>query len=346
MSHASKLISVVIPAYNEEACVDELASRLERVFEALPNYDFEVIVVENGSWDRTYELLLDIRRRDPRFKIVQLARNFGADGGFTAGLMHARGEAAVIMSADLQDPPEMIEQLVAKWEEGYENVYGIVTARRGTGLVRRINSRAFYWVIGKLTDNLVPPNASDFRLVDRRVYETVNTMNEQNRFLRGLFAWVGYRSVGIEYERPPRHGGSSKANTMHVLDLATRGILAHSNVPLKVIPLVGGAISLFSFVGLLYVGVTYFFFGLPFQGFGTIVGLSLLLFGFLFSILGIIGQYIGLIYEEVKRRPNFVVRETVGLDPERKLAALGDSTRWSSGLDLEDRERGVAEDEV
>jgi len=308
------LISIVVPAYNEESCVEELARRLAQVFAGLDAYEFEVILVENGSNDRTYDLLLDIHERDRRFNVVQLARNFGTDGGMTAGLAYAKGEAAVIMSADLQDPPEMIAMFLERWAEGFENVYGVVTARRGTGPLRRFNSRLFYWVIGRLTGQRVPENASDFRLVDRRVYETVNAMHEQNRFMRGLFAWVGYRSVGVEYERPPRFGGESKAGTMHVLDLATKGILSHSNVPLKVVPWLGGIISLGSFIALVTLTIRFFLFGVPFRGFGTIVGISLLLFGFLFVILGLIGQYIGLIYEEVKHRPNYVVRGIVGLD--------------------------------
>ena len=166
-----KMISVITSAYNEADCVDELARRLVAVFDALPRYDFEVIIVENGSNDETFAFLEDVRRRDPRFKIVQLARNFRMDGGITAGLEHAHGDAAVLMTADLQDPPEMIPEFITRWEEGYENVYGIVTVRKGTGRIRSVNSRLFYWVIGKLTGNLIPANASDFRLLDRRVYE-------------------------------------------------------------------------------------------------------------------------------------------------------------------------------
>ena len=205
MTAQRKLISVVIPAYNEEACVDELARRLQGVFAANPAYDFEVIVVENGSVDSTWEKLIAIHGCDARFKILRLARNFRMDGGLTAGLAHAKGDAAVLMTADLQDPPELISEFIAKWEEGYENIYMVVTARRGTGPIRRFNSRLFYWVAGKLTDNLIPRNASDFRLVDRKVYETINTMEERNRFVRGLFAWVGFRSIGIEHEREPRY---------------------------------------------------------------------------------------------------------------------------------------------
>jgi dolichol-phosphate mannosyltransferase len=175
------LISIIVPAYNERENVEELARRLGLVFaERLPGYAFEAIIVENGSADDTWEKLEGVHLADPRFKAVQLARNFRMDGGITAGLQYATGDAAVIMTADLQDPPEVIPEFVAKWEEGYENVYGIVTERQGTGPIRRLNSEMFYWLAGKLTGEAFPRNASDFRLVDRRVYEAVRNMDERN----------------------------------------------------------------------------------------------------------------------------------------------------------------------
>jgi polyisoprenyl-phosphate glycosyltransferase len=308
-----KLVSVIIPAYNEEECVDELAKRLQGVFAANPKYDFEVIIVENGSIDSTWEKLLAIHESDARFKILRLARNFRMDGGLTAGLAHAKGDAAVLMTADLQDPPELITQFIEKWEEGYENVYGIVTARHGTGPLRRFNSRMFYWVAGKLTDDLIPPNASDFRLVDRKVYETINTMEERNRFVRGLFAWVGFKSIGIEMERAPRYGGVSNAHSFKVIELAFKGIFAHSYVPLTLITLSGLTLSFLSIVTIIALTVKFILFGVPFPGFGSIIALMLLLFGFLFSMLGVVAQYIGLIYEEVKQRPNYIVQAEVGL---------------------------------
>jgi polyisoprenyl-phosphate glycosyltransferase len=313
MNAPRKLISVVIPAYNEEACVDELAHRLQGVFAENSAYDFEVIIVENGSIDRTWEKLLEIHRCDDRFKVLRLARNFRMDGGLTAGLQFATGDAAVLMTADLQDPPELITQFIAKWEEGYENVYGVVTKRRGTGPIRRFNSRMFYWVAGRLTDNLIPPNASDFRLVDRKVYETINTMEERNRFVRGLFAWVGFKSIGIEHERAPRYGGESNAHSLKVIDLAFKGIFAHSYIPLTLITLSGITLSILSILTIVVLAVKFVLFGVPFPGFGSIVALMLLLFGFLFCMLGVVSQYVGLIYEEVKHRPNFIVQEKVGL---------------------------------
>lgn len=307
-----KLVSVVVPAFNESECVEELATRLQAVFDSHPRYDFEAVIVENGSSDDTWDKLVKIHESDGRFRILQLARNFRMDGGITAGLAHVRGDAAVIMCADLQDPPELIGSFLEKWEEGYENIYMVVTARRGTGPIRRFNSRAFYWLIGRLTDSRIPKNASDFRLVDRRVIDAVNAMQERNRFVRGLFAWVGYRSIGVEHERPERHGGESKAHTLKVLDLAVKGILAHSYVPLRMITVIGGLVSALSLLAILVLMVKFVAFGVPFPGFGTIICLMLLMFGVLFSILGVVSEYVGLIYEEVKQRPNYVVRDRVG----------------------------------
>jgi polyisoprenyl-phosphate glycosyltransferase len=308
-----KLISIVIPAYNETDCVDELARRLQGVFAANPGYEFEAIIVENGSVDDTYEKLVKIHDDDPRFKIVRLARNFRMDGGLTAGLAHANGDAAVIMTADLQDPPEMITTFIEKWEEGYENVYGVVTARHGTGPIRRMNSRIFYWVMGKLTDDRIPRNASDFRLVDRKVYETINTMEERNRFVRGLFAWVGFKSIGVEHERAPRYGGVSNAHSLKVIDLAMKGIFAHSYAPLKLISLFGLIVSGCSFLAIAILTVDFIAFGVPFPGFGSIIAVMLLMFGLLFSMLGIVSEYVAMIYEEVKQRPNYIVSERIGL---------------------------------
>jgi polyisoprenyl-phosphate glycosyltransferase len=308
-----KRIVVVTSAYNEAECIDELARRLAAVFDQMPAYDFETIVVENGSGDETFEKLEAIHRRDPRFKVVQLARNFRMDGGLTAGLASVDGDAVVLMTADLQDPPEMIPRFVAKWEEGYENVYGIVTARRGTGPLRRMNSRLFYWTIGKLTGGLIPANASDFRLLDRKVYEVVREMDERNRFVRGLVAWVGFRSIGVEHERDERFAGESKAHSLPVLQLAVKAVFAHSQVPLVIIPTIGIGLFVASIVALVVLVIDFVALGVPFPGFGTIVALMVMMFGILFCLLGIVSVYIGLIYDEVKGRPNFVVRETLGL---------------------------------
>jgi glycosyltransferase involved in cell wall biosynthesis len=308
-----KLISIVVPAYNEQDNVDELTTRLQAVFAVNPTYDFEAIIVENGSLDNTYEKLLAVHQQDSRFKILQLARNFRMDGGITAGLNSATGDAAVIMTADLQDPPELITEFIKKWEEGYENIYGIVTKRNGTGLIRRFNSQLFYKVANALTDGKIPSNVSDFRLVDKKVYETINSIHERNRFIRGLFAWVGYKSIGIKHERAERFAGESGAHTLKVIELAIKGIFAHSYVPLKLITLIGIVVSTLSFILLGWTLIKAVIWGVPFEGYGMIMTVMLLMFGVLFTMLGIVSEYVGLIYEEVKQRPNFVVKNKIGL---------------------------------
>ena len=284
------------------------------MFTKHPDLDFQPIIIENGSVDRTWERLQKVAATDPRFKVVRLSRNFRMDGGLTAGLHYATGDALVMMAADLQDPPEMISEFIAKWQEGYDVVHQVVTRREGSGWVRRMNSQIFYWMINRLTGGMMPRNVSDFKLVDRKVYRAVRSMEERNRFVRGLFAWVGFRTIGLPCPRPERFAGVSNAHTWKVIELALKGIMAHSYIPLKLITGAGLMVSLGAFITLAIVIFRAFAYGVPFAGYGTIVGIMLLMFGILFIILGVIGEYVGLIYEEVKQRPNFVVSATIGLD--------------------------------
>lgn len=311
-----RLISIVVPAYNESECVDELARRLQSVFAPLlPAYDFEAIIVENGSVDDTFEKLLAIRAADCRFKILRLSRNFGAEGAVTAGLRRATGDAAVIMCADLQDPPEVIPRFIERWEAGYENVYGVITRRADESIVRRLATRAFYWIIDKLSDRPVPRNVSDFRLVTRRAYEALNAMQERNRMMRTMWGWIGFKAVGVPHERPPRHGGKSTYAFFRNVRFALNGIIASSVAPLKVIPLFGISLSALSFVTLIGMAISWFAYGVPFAGYGTIVALMLLMFGLLFMLLGVISEYVGMIFEEVRQRPSFILSSEHGFGP-------------------------------
>lgn len=313
---AKKLISIVIPAYNEEECVDKLYDGLVAVINPITKYDFEIIITDNGSYDNTFKKLLKINAKDPRFKIVKLTRNCGGDGGISAGLKFAKGDAAIITYADLEDPPHLFNQFLEKWEEGYKHVYGVTKARQGE-FIRRMNSKLFYFLINKLTNNVVPKNVADFRLVDRQVYREINDITEQNKFLRGLFAWLNYKSIGIEYDRNlVRAGGVSKASTFTTVALALKGIFSYSNFPLKIASFLGIITSSISFLAMLYFIIQYVFFNNPppFNGFGTIICLILLLFGMMFLLIGLLGEYVGLIYNEVKGRPTFVIDQLVGLD--------------------------------
>jgi polyisoprenyl-phosphate glycosyltransferase len=306
-----KKISIIIPAYNEEDCVEELVKRLRSVFEKETKYEFETVLVENGSTDATFELMKKVIGDDKRFKIIKLSRNFRMDGGLTAGLEHITGDACVWMTADLQDPPENISMFIREWENGYKNVYGIVSKRVGTKLIRKINSNIFYFVANILTGNQIPRNVSDFRLLDKTAYLAIRSMKERNRFLRGLAAWVGFKSKGIPMERPPRFGGQSNASTFKVIDLAVKGIFAYSNIPLRFMMFIG-AFFMFASVFIIFpLSIFWIIKGVPFAGFGTLISLVLILFGILSFMIGILSEYIGLIYEEVKKRPSFIVDETI-----------------------------------
>ena len=309
-----KLISVVIPAYNEEDVLDELQKRLKNVMDASIDYEFEIIIVENGSWDSSFEKLVSISKEDPRFKVIQLSRNFGCDGGIAAGLKYARGDAAVIMNADLQDPPEMIDQFIKKWEEGYEIIYGIIEKRRGVSITKRILSSIAYKIINNLTNGTIPENVSDFRLIDSKVYSVVNKMDEKNKFLRGIFAWTGFRQTGIPYERPPRYAGEPKAGYCMAFNVAMNGIFSFSYFPLHLATILGFIISISSFIGIFIQIGLFLLYGREVPGFTTTIVLMLFLFGVLFSLLGIIGVYIARIYDEVKERPSFIVKNAIGFN--------------------------------
>ena len=309
MTATKKLISIVVPAFNEEDCIDELARRLTAVMDGLTSYQFEALIVENGSTDKTWSLLQKIATSDGRFKPIRLSRNFGMDGGVTAGLELATGDACVIMTADLQDPPELIVEFVEKWEAGYENIFMIVEKRSTSNILRRINSKLFYFMADRLTGGLIPKDVSDFRLVDRKVYEAVRGMEERNRFVRGLFAWVGFRSFGIKHPRPARFGGESKARLSTVLRLAKHGILSFSDIPLRFITWFGLVCSGLALGTMVVFAILKFIIGTPFAGFATIVTIVLFFFGLLSFMIGILAEYVAMIHSEVKNRPNFIIAE-------------------------------------
>ena len=303
------LISIAIPAYNESANVDELWSRLKLMFSELDTeYDFEVVVCENGSHDNTFDKLFEIKRNDNRLKIVQLSRNFHMEGGMLAALSEVTGDACVIMSADLQDPPEMIPEMIKKWRSGIDHVYTVITHRHGESRFRQIAAEIFYWMIDRISDTPVPRNASDFRLVDRQMYEAFNNLPEKDRMVRAVWGWIGFTSASMEYERPARTGGTSSFNPFVTGAFAIRGMLASSLKPLKLIPIAGLILSGISFIALVVGIVRAFIEGVPSPGFGTISSLILLMFGLLFLLLSVLAEYIGMIFTEVRARPTFIVR--------------------------------------
>lgn len=304
-----KKVTCIITAYNEEDNVKEVFSQLENVNKNLENYKLDYLFIENGSSDDTLKNLKELKSKNKNIKIIKLSRNFGFDGGITAGLDLVDSDAAVIMTSNLQDDPKIIPQFIQKWEEGYEMVYGIVKSRPGKSIFRRVNSIIYYRILKFATKGLIPMDVSDFRLVDIKVIKALRTMRESNRFFRGFFSWVGFNTIGIEFQRQERFSGKSKADTLKVLGFALRSIFAFSNLPLKISTFFTFLFSVASIVMLSIQVYRWINFGVPFDGYGTIIGFGLLIASILFGVISILGQYISLIFDETKQRPLYIIDE-------------------------------------
>ncbi len=300
-------ISVVVPMYNEESNLASLFSRLQAVLHGVTD-SYEIVCVNDGSSDGTLERLLEISQRDPRVIVVDLARNFGKEIALTAGLDHARGRAVIPIDADLQDPPELIADFVQKWREGYEVVYAQRRTRKGETLVKLASANLFYRTINKMTEIRIPHNTGDYRLLDRRVVEVLRQMPERTRFMKGLFAWVGFRQLAVEFDRDPRLSGQTKWNYIKLWRLALDGITSFTSVPLKIWSYLGGVIALIAFVYMLFLVLRTTIFGVDVPGYASIMVIVLFLGGIQLLGIGILGEYIGRIFDEVKRRPMYVVK--------------------------------------
>jgi dolichol-phosphate mannosyltransferase len=305
------LLSVVVPIHNEQESLGPLEERLSQVLDSLGE-PAEVILVDDGSTDQTPVLMALLAGRDPRYKILTLSRNFGHQIAITAGLDRAAGEAIVIMDGDLQDPPEVIPELVARWREEYDVVYAVRRRREGEPFFRRLRAALFYRLFRVVTDLDAPVDVGDFRLIDRRVLTVLNGMRERHRYLRGMVSWVGFRQTGVEYVREERYGGESKYPFAKLLQLGLNGVISFSNAPLELalrIGLVVSALSLATGVAAIVIKIVGLF---PIPGTATIVVLIAFLGGMQLLILGILGTYLGRIYDEVKARPLYLVDREIG----------------------------------
>lgn len=307
--------SFVVPIYNEEDTLPELERRLGAVLDGLDG-PAEVILVDDGSSDRSPELLAEISRRDPRFKTIHFTRNFGHQMAITAGLDRAAGDAVVVMDGDLQDPPELAQELIARWREGYEVVYAVREDRRVEPFFRRAAIGLFYRILRRLSDVDIPPDAGDFRLIDRRALDQFRLMRENNRYVRGLFAWIGFRQIGVPYRRDARYAGETKYPLRKLVKLGTDGILGFSNVPLRLTMALGFLVSGTSFVlGVVAIVLRIFDVG-SVPGWASIVVVVSFLGGVQLIVTGTMGLYVARIYEEVKGRPLYIVRESHGFAAE------------------------------
>jgi glycosyltransferase involved in cell wall biosynthesis len=306
-------LSVVVPLYNEELNIDYLFERLESVLSRL-NMTYEIVCVNDGSKDKTLDRLIECHRQNSRIKVVNLSRNYGKEIALSAGLDYAKGEAVVPIDADLQDPPELIEELVAKWQEGYDVVYATRRSRHGESFFKRFTANAFYRVIDSITDVPIPRDTGDFRLLDRRVVEALKQIPERKRFMKGLFAWVGFKQTSVLFDRPSRHKGETKWNYWRLWNFALDGITSFSFLPLKVWSYMGLLVSIPTFF---YASILVFrtvLFGVDLPGYTSIMVAVLFLGGVQLVSLGVLGEYLGRVYEEVKGRPLYLVRETYGFD--------------------------------
>ena len=301
-------LTIVIAAFNEEASLPEMHRRLGVVLDGL-DAQASVLYVDDGSRDGTWQVLQTLAADDPRVQLLRLARNFGKELALTAGLDHVETDAALVIDADGQDPPELIPQFVAKWREGFDVVYGTRTRREGESWFKRFTAAAFYRVISWLSPTPIPADTGDFRLMSRPVLDALRQLRERQRFMKGLFTWVGFRQVSLPYERAPRLAGGSKFNYWRLWNLALEGITSFSTVPLRLATYVGVFTALGAFAWGLWIVARTLLWDDPVQGWPSLMTVMLFLGGVQLVALGIIGEYLGRLYLEVKQRPLYLVAE-------------------------------------
>jgi dolichol-phosphate mannosyltransferase len=307
------LLSLVIPVYNEEATLDALFTTIRERLAGL-DASYEVVLVDDGSRDRTSEMIAEMTRRDARFRSVHFSRNFGHQAAVTAGLHFARGSAVVVMDADLQDPPELLASMVARWREGYHVVYAQRVKRHAESALKRGIAFAYYRILQRLTDVQIPADTGDFCLMDRRVVDLLNRMPERNRYLRGLRAWLGFKQTAVQFERPPRYAGEPKYTFWKSLALGINGIVAFSKVPLRFATYLGMVASGLSVVLTVWAFYQRLVGGDTVRGWASTLVVILLLGGVQLLMIGVVGEYLSRIYDEVKQRPMYVIGELRGFD--------------------------------
>jgi dolichol-phosphate mannosyltransferase len=304
--------SLVVPIFNEEETLSELVRRLTLLLDALDG-PAEVVLVDDGSSDRSYELMVAARETDPRFKVLRLSRNFGHQIAITAGMDVAAGNAVIVMDADLQDPPEVVLEMAARWREGFDVIYGVREERAGDTRFKKATASAFYRFLRRVSNIDVPLDVGDFRLVDRRALEAFKSMRETNRYVRGMFSWIGFRQVGVTFQRDERFAGDTKYPLTKMLKFATDGVVSFSAAPLRLALKLGFAVSALSFaLGVLAVVLKLSgYYSIP--GLASIAVFVAFLGGIQLLVLGLMGEYIARIHDEVKGRPLYLVRDTHGL---------------------------------
>ncbi len=314
-------IAVVVPVFNEAENIEPLVARLTPVLERCAS-SFSVVFIDDGSRDATLETLRRVNAADPRMTAVSFSRNFGKEIAIAAGLDHADADAVVIMDADLQHPPEVIETFVGKWREGYLNVFGQRVDRDTDSALRRMFARQFYKLFAIFGETPLPAGAGDFRLLDRRAVESLRAMGERARFSKGLYAWIGFKSIGVPFQVAERASGESKFSYRKLTRFALDGIMSFSTLPLKVWSYVGTVVSMFALVMAVYFILQTILYGVDVPGFASIIVSVMFLGGIQLLSLGVLGEYVGRVFAEVKRRPLYLVGERIGVDEDESQSPV------------------------
>ncbi len=306
------LLSVVVPCFNEAAGLDDFFERLERALSELANYHYEIICVDDGSQDNTLSILCEHATRNPRVIVLELSRNFGKEAALTAGIDFAQGDAVILMDADLQHPPELIVEMIQRWEEGFDTVLAQRQSRETDHIVQRMLTRCFYRLHNQISEYPIPPDVGDFRLMNRQVIDALKQLPERRRFMKGLFAWVGFRQCIVTFTAEARHAGKSSFNIFSLWKLALEGITGFSTVPLTVWAYTGFTVAALALVYGCWIIIKTLAFGIDVPGYASLLTAILFLGGIQLMGIGILGEYIGRIYSESKQRPVYIVRQRYG----------------------------------
>ena len=307
-------ISIIAPVYNEQEVLDIYFEKMEKVLKSLPGKTYEYIFVNDGSKDATLNILKERAGKNPNIKIISLSRNFKKEAGLFCGMQYCSGKAAVLMDVDLQDPPELIIDFIKKWEEGFDVVYGIRKNRRQDGFFKRVTSEIFYKIYNSVAFVKIPYNTGDFRLIDRKVINAVLSLNDRVLFMKGLLSWVGFKSIGIEYKRAKRAAGKTKWKYWKLWNFALDGLTAYSSIPLRIWTYIGFIIWFLSVIYLIFIFVRTVIMGIVVPGYASLITIALFFGGIQLFVLGVIGEYIARIFEQVKNKPIYIVDEKIGFD--------------------------------
>lgn len=304
-----KSITLLIPAYNEAPVLPKLYDRLTSLADTLPNYKLEFLFVNDGSRDETLDIIKGYAKKDKRISYVNLSRNFGKEIAMIAGIDHVNSDALVIIDADLQDPPELVPEMIKIWEDGYDDVFARRSSRLGESWVKKFTSRSFYKVLQKSTTIPIQKDTGDFRLLDRRCIDALKRIRESERYTKGFFSWIGYKKKEITYARDPRAAGETKWNYFKLFNLAIDGIVSFTTAPLRISTFMGMLVSMFAFIYIVVVIIRTIMFGADMAGYPSMMAVILFLGGVQLLSLGIIGEYIGRIFNETKQRPLYLIEE-------------------------------------